>query len=162
IQIDSNRQQLSPEEADRSSIAGASRKPLCQPTLAFAGIVIRKYVRSSGMPAGPQALVQFQTHPRIRQDVSYVSGVSAMFRHEPELLTQVSIADGNAARLARFASSSFKKCASWDCNTRGKQKFRGRIEQILLQEVDDGTFHRFRVLIAPISPGIVYCLASMC
>ncbi len=53
VQVNSNCEQLSAEEADCGGIAGAARQLVREPPLAFAWIIVEKQVGCAGVPASP-------------------------------------------------------------------------------------------------------------
>src|SRR4029077_14368688 len=72
VQINSNGEQLSAEEADCSGIAGAARQLIREPPLAFARIIVEKQVGRAGVPASPQPMAQFQAHARSTRNIANV------------------------------------------------------------------------------------------
>ena len=53
IQINSNSEELRPEEVHRPRIAGTARQLSCQPALALARIVVREQMRRTSVPVIP-------------------------------------------------------------------------------------------------------------
>src|SRR5207244_2900791 len=64
-----------------------------------------------------------------------------MFRHNPELPAYASVAHGSAPELACLATDSFEQRVPWPPKADGEEKLNRRIEKVLLQEVNNATFH---------------------
>ena len=56
VQVNSNCEQLSTEEADCGGIPGAARQLIREPPLAFPWIIIGKQVGCAAVPASPQPI----------------------------------------------------------------------------------------------------------
>jgi len=77
-------------------------------------------------------MTQFQPRTGITRNVADVARLYAVFRHDPELRTDASVADRSTTRLYRLATNSFEKRISWRRNAARKQEFDRRIQEIFL------------------------------
>ena len=141
VQVNSNGEQLSTEEADCSGIAGAAGQLIREPPLAFARIIVEKQVGRAGVPASPQPMAQFQAHARSTRNIANVPSFLAVLCHYPKLAAHESVAHGGTARLSGLAAGRFQESISWRDEAERKQKLDGRVEQVFLKEVDDAMFH---------------------
>ena len=141
VQVNSNCEQLSTEEADCSGIAGAARQLIREPPLAFAWIIVEKQVGRAGVPASPQPMAQFQAHARTTGNIANVPSFLAVLCHDPKLPAHESVAHGGTARLSGLAAGRFQESISWRDEAERKQKLDGRVEQVFLKKVDDAMFH---------------------
>jgi hypothetical protein len=53
IQINSNTQELRPEEPYRTSISGAARQLISQPALTLSGVIVGEQMGSARVPSSP-------------------------------------------------------------------------------------------------------------
>ena len=59
FEINPNREQPSPEEADCSSVPGAATHLILEPLLAFAWVIVKKQVRCASVPSSLEPLAKF-------------------------------------------------------------------------------------------------------
>src|SRR5439155_17793008 len=119
----------------------ARRQLTRKPPLPLARIIIVEDVRRAVIPARANSLTQFQPNAWIRLNITHVSCLHAMLRHDPELIVDAPIAHRGAPRLARLAPSGFQKRISRRRNADRKQNLDRRIEEIFLQQLNNPMFH---------------------
>jgi integrase family protein with SAM-like domain len=81
IQVNSNGEELRPEEAHCPRVPCAAWQFTRQPALAFAWIVVGQQVRRARVPVVSQPLTQFQPYMRIAVNVADVSRFRSMLCH---------------------------------------------------------------------------------
>jgi hypothetical protein len=93
------------------------------------------------VPASAETIRQLYPHARVLLDIADISGFPPMFRDYPELVAHSSVAYWRAARPSSFATGGLRERISWHCQSKPKQEFNGRVEQIPLECVDNPAFH---------------------
>ena len=93
------------------------------------------------MPAGHNPATQFQPHPWIVRNIAHVSRSHPVFGNKPELRTDTPVADRSAPRPGGLAAGRLKERMAWRHNADCKQDLDLRIQEILLQEVNNAVFH---------------------
>jgi hypothetical protein len=86
-------------------------------------------------------VAQFHAHARIAHYVPNVAGFLSMLCHDPELLTNESIAHRGTARLSSLATRRFQERIPRRDQADRKQRLDGRIEQVFLKKVHNAMFH---------------------
>src|SRR5437016_7259717 len=120
---------------------GARRQLTRKPPLPLARIIILEDMRRAVIPASAKSLTQLQPNAWIRLNITHVPCFDAVFRHDPELIADAPIAHWSTARFARLAPSGFQKRIAWRHNADSKQNLDRRIEEILLQQMNNPMFH---------------------
>src|SRR5882724_458710 len=103
-------------------------------------------MRRAAVPACAKSMAHLHPDARIRLNIPHISGIPAMFRHNPELPAYASVAHGSAPELACLATDSFEQRVPWPPKADGEKKLNRRIEEIFLQQMNKAIFHLLLVL----------------
>ena len=141
IQINSHRQQFRSEESHRCRIPARTTYLRRKPALSCWWIILGNDVRCARTPAADQSITPLYPHFRVRLDVADVSGLSAVFSHDPELPAYATIAYWCAPWLAALAPHRFEQRVLGPRYAHSKQRTDREIQKVLLQEMDDAVLH---------------------
>jgi hypothetical protein len=122
IQINTNGEELRPEEAHCLRVPCAAGQLTRQPALALNGIIVGEQMSSARVPSSSKSVTQFQSYTRITLDVADVSCLHAVLRHQPELLGDPSVAHWRAAWLSGLATDGFEERVPRQRQTNGERE----------------------------------------
>lgn len=128
IQVNSNREELGPEEAHGGGISGASRYLTGQPALALDGIIVGQQMCCAGTPPSAEPVSQLQSNAWVALDIEDISRLPSMLCHDPELPAKASVADWSVAQLSAGAANRFEERIAGRGEAHRKHKLNWRIE----------------------------------
>jgi hypothetical protein len=141
IQVNPNREKLGSEEAHRTSIPGAARQLVRQPSLPLTWIIVREQVRSARVPADSQPVAQLQPYMRITFNVADVSRPHPMLCNKPELVSHTSLAHWRAPWFPSLSSFRFEQRISGQRQPHRKRQLDWRVQHVFLERVDNPMLH---------------------